>query len=110
MPCEAMALSQVQMLLENHKCETCPELLMVFKPYKLVSNAECQQTWYQKNQEKCAEYDKQHTSKPEYQESNKKSSKKHHLSKKDVKFPPAPPSAEFMETSILHLMSLELMA
>jgi len=30
---------------------------MVFKPYKLVSNAEYQQTWYQKNQEKRAEYD-----------------------------------------------------
>jgi len=87
-------LKNAQMLLENHKCETCPELLMVFKPYKLVSNAEYQQTWYQKNQEKRAEYDKQRTSNPEYQESNKNSSKKHRLSKKDVKFPPAPPSAE----------------
>jgi len=24
------------------------------KPYKVASNAECQQTWYQKNTEKCA--------------------------------------------------------
>ena len=46
-------------LLENHKCETCPDLLAVFKAYKAASNAEYQQTWYQKNKEKCAKYNKQ---------------------------------------------------
>jgi hypothetical protein len=87
-------LKNAQMLLENHKCKICPDLLMVFKPYKVVSNAEYQQTWYQKNKDKRAKYNKQRASKPEYQESNKKLSKNHRLSKKDVKFPPAPPSAE----------------
>ena len=33
-------------LLENHKCETCPDLIAVFKPYKTASNAGYQQTWY----------------------------------------------------------------
>jgi len=45
-------LKNAQILLENHKCETCPELLAVFKPYKVASNSERQQTWYQKNTEK----------------------------------------------------------
>ena len=67
-------LKNAQILLENHKCETCPDLLTVFKPYNVVPNAEYQQTWYQKNKEKRAEYDKQRTSKSEYQESHKKSS------------------------------------
>src|SRR5882762_6630237 len=87
-------LKNARILLENHKCETCPDLLTVFKPYKVVSNAEYQRTWYQKNREKRAECDRQRTLNPEYQESNNKSSKKYHLSKKDVKFPPAPPSTE----------------
>jgi hypothetical protein len=29
-----------QMLLENHKCETCLDCLTVFKPYKVASNAD----------------------------------------------------------------------
>jgi hypothetical protein len=46
------------------------------------------------NKEKCAEYNKHHYSKCEYQESRKKTSRKHYWYKKDVKFPPPPPSAE----------------
>src|SRR6202044_1542527 len=90
-------LRNAQILLENHKCETCPDILTVFKPYHVVSNAEYQQTWYQKNKEKCAEYDKQRTSKSEYQESHKKSSQKHYQSTKDVKFPPNPPSTNLCQ-------------
>ena len=67
-------LKNAHILLENHKCETCPDLLALFTPYKKTSNAEYQQTWYQKNKEKRAEYDKQHTLKFEYQESHKRSS------------------------------------
>jgi len=51
-------LKDVQTLLNDHKCETCEDLLAVFRPYKVVSNVEHQQTWYQKNKEKCAEYNK----------------------------------------------------
>ena len=76
LPCKAMA--------HSHK----------FKPYKATSNAEYQQTWYQKNKEKRAEYDKQRTLRSEYQESHKKSSQKHRQSKKKVGFPPSPPFAE----------------
>jgi hypothetical protein len=39
-------LKNAHILLENHKCETCPDLLAIFKPYKTASNAEYQQTWY----------------------------------------------------------------
>jgi len=46
-------LKNAHILLENHKCETCPDLLALFTPYKKkTSNAEYQQTWYQKNKEK----------------------------------------------------------
>jgi hypothetical protein len=31
-----------QILLENHKCETCEDVFAVFKPYKVTSNAEHQ--------------------------------------------------------------------
>ena len=44
-------LKNAHILLENHKCETCADLLAVFKPYKVVSNAEYQQTWYQNHKE-----------------------------------------------------------
>src|SRR6202040_1037188 len=33
-------------LLEKHDCNTCPDILAVFRPYKAVSNAEYQQTWF----------------------------------------------------------------
>jgi hypothetical protein len=89
-------LKDAQTLLKNHKCETCEDLLAVFRPSKVASNAERQQTWYQKNKEKRAEYTKQ----PQYQESHKKSSQKHYRSKKDVKFPPAPPSAELCQNIV----------
>jgi hypothetical protein len=42
-------LQNAQILLQNHKCETCEDLLAAFKPYKVVSNMEHQQTWCQKN-------------------------------------------------------------
>src|ERR1700734_2576530 len=77
-----------QVLLENHKCETCPDLLAIFKPYKTASNAEYQRTRYQKNNEKRAKYKKQHAEKSEYQESNRKYVHKPYWSKKDEKFPP----------------------
>src|ERR1700677_3887880 len=87
-------LKNAQILLEDHKCETCEDIFAVFRPYNVVSNVERQQTWYQKNKEKCAKYNKNRSSKPEYQESHKKSSQNHYQSKKDVKFPPDPPSAK----------------
>ena len=59
-----------------------------------------QKTWYQKNKEKRAEYDKHHYPTSEYQESNKKLSQKHYWSKKDVKFPPSPPSAKLCQTIV----------
>ena len=67
---------------------------------KVASNAERQQTWYQKNKEKCAEYNKNRASQSEYQESHKKISHKHYWSKKDVKFPLDPPSAELCENIV----------
>jgi hypothetical protein len=93
-------LKNAQILLENHKCETCPDLLTIFTPCKATSNAEYQQTWYQKNKEKRGEYDKQRTLKSEYQESHKKSSWKHRQSKKDVGFPPSPPSTELCQNIV----------
>jgi hypothetical protein len=64
-------LKNAQILLENHKCETCPDLLAVFEPYRIASNTERQKTWYQKNNEKCAEYSKHHYPTTEYCESNR---------------------------------------
>jgi hypothetical protein len=88
-------LKNAQVLLQEHKCQ-CGMFLSVFKPYKVASNAEHQQTWYQNHKEKRAEYNKH----PKYQESHKKSSKKNYLSKKEVKFPPAPPSAELFHNIV----------
>ena len=39
-------LKNAQILLQDHRCHTCDDLLAVFKPYNVVSNAECQKTWY----------------------------------------------------------------
>ena len=65
-------LKTMQLLLEDHKCETCKELLFIFRPYKIASNAEHQQTWYQNNKEKHANYYKHKISTSEYQESHNK--------------------------------------
>jgi hypothetical protein len=93
-------VKNAQILLENHKCETCGDLFAVFRHYKVVSNAECQQTWYQKDKEKCAEYNRTHSEYSEYQESHKKLSQKHYWSKKDVKFPPDPLSAKLCQNIV----------
>src|ERR1700683_460095 len=71
-------LKNAQILLENHKCETCGDISAVFRPYKVVSNAEHQQTWYLKNKEKRAEYNKHR-----YSKSDKLFSQKHYWSNKD---------------------------
>ena len=99
MPSEIL-LKHVQMLLENDKCETCPDLLGVFRPYKVVFIAEYQRKWYQKNKEKQAEYDKERAVNSEYKESHKKQSQKCYWSKKDVKFPSAPPSAKLCQNFV----------
>ena len=87
-------------MLENHKCETCGDIFAVFGPYTIVSNVECQQIWYQKNKEKCAEYNMNHSLQLKYQESHEKSSQKHYRSKKAVKFPPDPPSAKLCQNIV----------
>src|SRR5882762_1235291 len=97
---EMFGFVHAQILLENHKCETCSELLAVFKPYRVTSNTEHQKTWYQKNTEKCTSYEKHHYPTSEYQESQKKSSQKYYWFKKDVKFPPVPPSSELCQKII----------
>jgi len=88
-------LKNAQILLQDHKCQ-CGVFMSVFTPYKVASNAERQQTWYQNHKEKRAECNKH----PEYQKSHKKSSQKYYLSKKDVKFPPAPPSVELFHNIV----------
>ena len=86
-------------LLANHKCETCPDLFALFKPWK-ASNVEYQHTWYQKNKEKRAEYNRQRAVQSEYKQLHKKSSQKHYQSKRRVKFPPAPPSATLCQNIV----------
>ena len=93
-------LKNAQILLENHKCETCPDLLAVFEPYRIASNTERQKTWYQKNNEKRAEYSKHHYPTSEYRESNRDLSKRYYWSKKHVKFPPLPPSAKLCQNIV----------
>src|ERR1700729_58035 len=61
-------LKNAQILLANHKCDTCVNLQVVFRPYKVASNIERQHSWYQNNKEKCAGYNKQ----SQYRESHKK--------------------------------------
>jgi hypothetical protein len=86
-------LKDAQLLLQDHKCQMCGDFLTAFQPYQVASNADYQRKWYQNNRMKRAEYNRR----PEYYESHKKSSQKHYLSKKDVKFPPAPPSADLCQ-------------
>src|SRR6202050_4552826 len=92
-------LQNAQILLKNHQCHHCNDFLALFKPFKITSNADHQKTWYQKNKEKRAEYNKHHYPTSEYRESNKKSSQKHYWSEKDGKFPPAPPFSKVMSNN-----------
>ena len=85
-------LKNAQILLKEHKCQ-CGNFMSVFKPHKMSSNAEYQRKWYQNHKEKRAEYNMQ----PEYQTSNRKSAHKYYWSKKDVKFPPDPPSTDLCQ-------------
>jgi hypothetical protein len=38
-------LKNAQISLEDHKCETCKDLVAMFRQYKIASNIECQQGW-----------------------------------------------------------------
>ena len=91
-----------QVFLEDHKCETCEDIFVLFRHSKVASNAECQKTWYQKNKIKCAESDKHRSSKTEYQNIHKKSFQKHYLSRKNVKFQPDTPSTKFCQNIVLY--------
>jgi hypothetical protein len=93
-------LKNAQILLENHKCETCPDLLAVLEPYRVASNTEHQKTWYEKNIEKRAEYEKHRYPTSGYRESDRNSSKKYYWSKKDVEFPPLPPSTKLCQNIV----------
>jgi len=81
MPSKILAVN-ARILLENHKCETCPDLLALFRPYKIASSAERQKIWYEKNKEKRAEYNERRYPTSEYRENNKTLSQKHYWSKK----------------------------
>jgi len=85
-------LKNAQILLKEHKCQ-CGEFMSVFKPHKVASNSQHQKTWYQNHKEQRAKYNKQ----SESQTSNKKSAHKYYWSKKDVKFPPDPPSTDLCQ-------------
>jgi hypothetical protein len=100
MPSKILAVN-ARILLENHKCETCPDLYALFQPYKIASNAECQQTWYKKNKDKCVEYHERRYPTSEYRENNKCLSRRQYWSKKNVKFPPDPPSSELCQRIVL---------
>jgi len=95
-----ISLKNAQNLLQDHTCHMCSNFQAVFRPYKALSNANYQKTWYEKNKEKRSEYNKHHHGTSEYQESHKKSSCNHYWSKKDVKFPPSPPSADLCQKII----------
>ena len=90
-------VKNAQMLLQDHKCHKCNSYISLFKPYKVQSNAQRQQNWYKKLEpdEKAVHL----TEKAKYKTSSKyqeKDSEKHkadYWAKKEVKFPPAPPSA-----------------
>jgi hypothetical protein len=94
-------LKNAQELLQDHKCHMCGNFMAVFRTYKASSNADYQKTWYEKNKEKLSEYNKHHHATSEYQESHKNSSQKYYWSKKDIKFPPDPPSAELCQKIVL---------
>ena len=100
MPSKILAVN-ARILLENHKCETCPDLLALFRPYKIASSAERQKIWYEKNKEKRAEYNERRYPTSEYRENNKTLSQKHYWSKKNVNFPPSPPSSGLCQRIVL---------
>src|SRR5882762_1447486 len=85
-------LKNAQILLKEHKCQ-CGDFMSVFKPHVVASDSQRQKTWYQNHKEKRADYNMQ----PEYQASNRKSAHKSYWSKKDVKFPPNPPSTDLCQ-------------
>ena len=93
-------LKDAQWLLQDHKCHMCGDVLAVFRPYKVSSNAKRQRSWYEKNKKKRSEYNKHHHAASEYKQSHKQSSYKHYWSHKDVKFPPDPPSVDLCQKII----------
>jgi len=70
------SVKNAQMLLQDHKCNKCDNYISLFEHYKVQSNAQCQQNWYKKLEpdEKAA-----------------------YWARKEVKFPPAPPSANLCQ-------------
>ena len=85
-------LKNAQTLLKRHKCQ-CGDFVSIFKPHVVVPNSNRQKTWYQNHKEQRAEYNMQ----PEYQASHRKSAHKSYWAKKDVEFPPDPPSTDLCQ-------------
>jgi len=90
-----------QMLLQNHQCHKCDSYICLFKPYKVQSNAQCQQNWYKKLEpdEKTVHLAKKakYKASSKYQEKNSEKHKADYWTKKEAKFPPAPPSADLCQ-------------
>ena len=94
-------VENARILLQDHNCHECESYICLFEPYKVQSNAERQQTWYNKLEpdDKIAHLAKKakYKGSAEYQEKNRKIHKTDYWSRKEVKFPPAPPSADLCQ-------------
>jgi hypothetical protein len=90
-------VKDAQMLLQEHKCDKCDDFICLFKPYKVQSNTQRQQNWYEKlsSDKKTAHLAEKakYKASSEYQAKNREKHKADYWSEKEVKFPPSPPSA-----------------
>jgi len=99
-----ISVRDAQMLLQEHKCEKCDEFVCLFEPYKVKSNTQRQQNWYNKlnSDEKTAHLAEksQYKESAKCQEINRENHKVDYWAKKEVKFPPSPPSVDLCQKII----------
>ena len=94
-------VKNAQMLLQDHKCQKCDNYISLFESYKVQSNAQHQQNWYKKLEpdEKTAHLAEKakYKASSEYQEKNREKHKDDYWARKEVKFPPTPPSTDLCQ-------------
>jgi hypothetical protein len=99
-----IAVKNAQILLQDHICHHCGDFTCVFEPYKVLSNAQHQQNWYKRldPDEKIAHLASKakYKSSPDYQKHKREKQNADYQSKKEVKFPPPPPSEDLCQKII----------
>ena len=93
-----LKVSNAQMLLQSHICQTCDSFVAIFEPYKTSTHAEHSKVYRKVHKAALTAHDKVRNKTEERKVAKKSTSKKLYWKSKKVEFPPVPLSSELSYT------------